>query len=131
MAELTEQVRELIRKPVFAYAATTFEDGEPHSTPVWIDLVDGRPLFNTVLGNVKHGHLRRDPRVALAFHDPDNPYAYVEIRGTVELTTDGAEDMIDRLSSKYLGQDTYPWRQPGQRRVNVFVNPTRISGTGA
>jgi hypothetical protein len=39
--------------------------------------------------------------------------------------------MIDRLARKYLGRDRYPWHKATERRINVFVNPTRISGTGS
>ena len=57
--------------------------------------------------------MRRDPHVALAIVDPDNPYRYLEIRGrVVEITEQGADDHIDKLAKKYLGVDKYPYRQP-------------------
>ena len=47
--------------------------------------------------------MRRDPRVALAIVDPDNPYRYLEIRGrVVEITEEGADDHIDKMAKKYL-----------------------------
>lgn len=50
--------------------------------------------------------------------DPDNPYRYVEVRGTVvSITGDGADAHIDRMAKKYMDQDTYPFRQPGEQRV--------------
>ena len=56
--------------------------------------------------------MRRDPRVALAIVDPDNPYRYLEIRGrVVEITEEGADDHIDKMAKKYLGVDKYPYRQ--------------------
>jgi hypothetical protein len=56
--------------------------------------------------------------VAVAVTDPDNPYRYVEIRGRVrEITQDGADAHIDAMAKKYLGQDKFPFRQPGEQRV--------------
>jgi PPOX class probable F420-dependent enzyme len=127
MATLPDEARDLLKQPVLAYVATTFEDGQPQNTPIWIDLEGDRPVFNTAVGRVKERNLRRDPRVSVSFANPENPYQYFEIRGTAEFQDEGADAMIDRLAKKYLGQDTYPFRQEGEQRVTVFVNPTRVS----
>jgi len=72
-----------------------------------------------------------DGRVALDIYDQANPYRQAAIRGKiVEMTTDGADAHIDRLAKKYLGQDTYPFRQPGERRVVLKIAPTRIVSQG-
>jgi len=41
---------------------------------------------------------------------------------------EGADQHIDAMAKKYLGEDTYPFRQPGEERVIVRVHPTRIAG---
>ncbi len=74
--QLADEVRGLLQQPVIAFVATTFENGQPQVTPVWIDVEDGRPVFNTAVGRVKERHLRRDPRLSLAFHAPDEPLRY-------------------------------------------------------
>ena len=62
--------------------------------------------------------MRRDPRVAVTIMDADNPYRYVEVRGKVkEITQNGADEHIDAMAKKYLGQDKYPFAQPGEQRV--------------
>ena len=72
--------------------------------------------------------MRNDPRVALSFTDPDNVYAGVSVRGTVTaITPTDADDHIDDLAKKYLGQDTYPYRQPGEERLIVHVRPESVS----
>ena len=53
--------------------------------------------------------------------DPENGYRYAELRGTVEVTTDGADASIDELAQKYLGTD-YPFRRDGEVRVKVLMN---------
>ena len=45
----------------------------------------------------------------------------------VDITYEGADEGIDRLSRKYIGRD-YPWRVPGRRRVQFKVQPTSIYG---
>ena len=65
----------------------------------------------------------------LSVQDPDNPYRYVEIRGrVVAMTEDGADAHIDALAKKYIGQERYPWRQPGEVRVMVKILPERVHG---
>ena len=70
-------------------------------------------IFNSAKGRQKDRNVRRDPRVALAIVDPENPYRYLEIRGrVVEITEEGADEHIDKMAKKYLGVDKYPYRQP-------------------
>jgi hypothetical protein len=45
-------------------------------------------------------------------------------------TTEGADPHIDALAKKYLGQDKYPWRQPGQERLIVEIEPTSVQSIG-
>jgi hypothetical protein len=69
--------------------------------------------------------------VSITAADPDNPYRYVQVRGRVaEMTEQGADAHIDKLAKKYLGQDRYPGRRPGEVRVIVKVVPERVQGMG-
>ncbi len=52
----------------------------------------------------------------------------MEQRRTAELVGEGAIDHINAMAKKYLGQDTYPWLQPGEQRVIVKVTPTKALG---
>jgi hypothetical protein len=49
----------------------------------------------------------------------------------VEITSEGAEEHIDRLAKKYLGRDKYPLRQPGEQRVIFKIVPEHVSSMGA
>jgi PPOX class probable F420-dependent enzyme len=123
--------RDLFDKKAFAVLATVGADGHPQVTPVWVDF-DGRHVrINTARGRVKDKNLAKDPHVALTIMDPDNPYRYVQVRGrVVEMTEDGADAHIDALAKKYLGQDRYPGRKPGERRVTVKIAPESAQGMG-
>ena len=86
---------------------------------------------NSAKGRVKDRNMRRNPAVALSIVDPDNPYRYVGVMGRVtEITEQGGDAHIDRLAKKYLGQDRYPHRQPGEVRVIYKIAPERVSGMG-
>jgi PPOX class probable F420-dependent enzyme len=132
MAEIIpEKYLDLFKKPAFAHLATLMRDSSPQVTPVWVDY-DGKYVrVNSALGRVKDKNMRRDPRVSLAIQDPDNPYRYVEIRGkVVEITQNGADDHINKLSQKYLGKPMYPYRKPGEERVVYKIEPQKISSNG-
>jgi len=80
---------------------------------------------------VKDRNMRRTPKVALAILDPDNPYRHLAVRGrVVEMTEQGADDHIDALAKKYLGQDRYPYRRPGEVRVIYVIQPERVAAMG-
>ena len=88
-------------------------------------------IFNSAKGRQKDRNVRRDPRVALAIVDPDNPYRYLEIRGrVVEITEDGADAHIDKMAKKYLGVDKYPYRQPTETRVIYKIQPEHTTMMG-
>ena len=128
---IPEKYSDLFQKKAFASLATLMPDGKPQVTPVWCDYDGTHVLVNTAKGRAKDKNMRRDPRVSLAIIDPDNPYRYLEIRGRViEITEDGADRHIDKMAKKYLGQDKYPYRQPGEVRVLYKIVPEKFSSMG-
>ncbi|MEO5679874.1 MAG: PPOX class F420-dependent oxidoreductase [Acidimicrobiales bacterium] len=127
-AVLSGDVLTLLRRPLVAHVATVMADGTPQSTPVWIDTDGTDVLFNTAKGRVKHRNMLRNPAVALSFVDDENPYRMIEIRGRVEMTEEGADAHIDAMAKKYLGQDSYPFRQPGEERIIVRIRPSAVAG---
>ena len=131
MAPIPEQYLDLLQqKKAFAHLATVMSDGSPQVTPVWFDYADGRLRVNTAKGRVKARTLKPGAPVALAIMDPDDPYRYVQVRGHVSrCTEEGADQHIDSLAKKYIGQDEYPWRQPGEVRLTCEIEPTSASGS--
>ena len=128
MVKLDEEVRGRVEAPNFWHLATLNRDGSPHVTPMWVDLEGDFVMFNTAIGRAKVENLRRDPRVSLSHIDAENPYDRVEIRGRVVQFVEGdeAERCMDRLAKKYVGLDVYPWRMPGEWRIMLLVEPTRV-----
>src|SRR5215475_11988988 len=132
MAASLEKFLDLVRdKKAFAHLATVMHDGSPQVTPIWIDYKAGRVVFNTDRGRVKARNLKEGSKVALSIQDPDNAYRYVQIRGQIaKLTEEGAGSHIDALAKKYMGVDTYPFHQPGEKRVIYEVEPTSVQSMG-
>ena len=119
---------DLLTKKAFAHLVTLLPDGKPQSTPVWVDYDGKHVLINTAVGRLKDKNMQRDPRVAFSVTDPENPYRYLEVRGrVVERTKAGADQHIDAMAKRYLGQDKYPFRKAGEERVIFKVQPERSS----
>lgn len=126
------QAAELLTDKNFCVVSTLRADGSVHAVPVWVDLQDGLPTLNTAEGRAWPRNLERDPRVTLTVQNLENPYEYVAIRGRVsERTHEGADAHIDALAKKYLDQDSYPFRQPGEQRVIVRVTPEFVHSYGS
>jgi PPOX class probable F420-dependent enzyme len=131
MSQLTDKQRDFIAANPYVGTATTLrQDGSPHNTIVWVDAEDGTVTFNTAVGRAKERHLRRDPRAAITIVDPENSYLWVSVSGPAELTTEGADEQIDHLAKKYLGQDEYPWRNPEELRIKVRITPEKVDSAG-
>jgi PPOX class probable F420-dependent enzyme len=127
--ELTGDQRALLDETHHAVVTDLMPDGSPHSTLVWVDHDGTHLVFNTGRDHLKARNLERDPRVSVLVFDPADPHSRrLVVRGRAELVDEGADAQIDRLARKYLGQDRYPWRRPGERRVTVRVIAEKISG---
>jgi PPOX class probable F420-dependent enzyme len=118
----------------FAFLATLMKDGSPQVTPTWVDIDKNNNtiLVNTARGRIKHRNISRDPRVAVSVIDFSNPYDMVTVRGRVIERINGkdADEHIDRLAKKYLGQEKYPRRRPGEERVLLRIKPELVAHIG-
>ena len=130
MAKLDDKTRRFLEQPFVGTVTTLRPDGSPHSTIVWVDTDTDEVMFNTAAGRAKEKHLREDPRVSLLVVDPENTYKWVAVSGTAELTTEGADDQIDKLAKKYLDADSYPWRKPEEQRLTVRIRPEHVDSHG-
>jgi len=127
-AQLPEAAQKLLREPNFGHLATLMPDGSPQVTPVWVDLDGGYILVNTAEGRRKPKNIRHDPRVAIDVISREDPYRMVTVRGrVVDVTSEGADAHIDKLAKKYLGQDKYPFRAAGERRVIFKIEPEYVA----
>lgn len=127
--KLSPDVLQLFRDKNLVHVATLMPDGSPQITPTWVDVDEANNviLINTAKGRVKQKNLARDPRVAVAVIDRNNPYNAATVRGRVlEQTTKGADAHIDKMAKKYLGADKYPLRNPSEERVLLKIKPEKV-----
>jgi PPOX class probable F420-dependent enzyme len=114
---------ELLAGPNFGHLGTVNRDGSVQVSPVWVDIEDGRPVFNTAEGRVKWRNIERDPRVTLEVIDSSG-YRSVEIRGRAVMTRKGAREHADELALKYTGEPFDNFVE-GVERVKVTIEPER------
>ena len=120
-------VRALLEARNFAHVATIRADGSPSVVPVWCHTDGEHVIVNTAEGRAWPRHLERDPRTAVTVINIENPYEYAQIGGRVaERTHEDGDEVIDFLAGKYLGLDSYPFRQTGEQRVTIRIAPETV-----
>jgi PPOX class probable F420-dependent enzyme len=125
----TDEERHIFEQQVLVHVATLNPDGSPHVSAMWVELDGDTVVLNTEEGRVKPRNIRNDPRVSLSVVDPDDVSHNISIQGLVsEITFEGADEGINRLSRKYRGED-YPFFVADKRRIKFTVQPTAISGS--
>lgn len=128
---IPESHQDLLESSAVAAVATLGPGGGPQVNPVWFRWDGTLISFSQTKARQKYKNLQKDRRIALLIVDPVNPYRYLEVRGkVVEFIDDPDGAFIDSLAKKYLGQDAYPWGQPGDERVVVVVEPERALTMG-
>jgi PPOX class probable F420-dependent enzyme len=138
MPELSPAERKLFTDTNFVVLATTRKDGRPRAVVLWVDVDGDDILINGGRTREWIKNLRRDPRVALAIFDRQEPYRYVSVQGTVtEVTDEGADAHYASLREKYrritrsrpqaAGAEARP---PAEQRTLVRVRPDRIISRG-
>lgn len=128
MSVIPESHLDLLERPLFGHLGTVKADGTPQVTPVWF-LWDGESLsFTTSTPRAKYKHMAKNPHIALSVNDPDQPYRYLEVRGTVERFDPDPEGaffftLADRYGLDFdrNGLDDAPYR------VRVVVRPVHAT----
>lgn len=126
-AVIPESHFDLLDTPEYGVISTLEPDGSPQSTVVWVARDGNDVLVSTVVGRRKHQNLVRDPRCSVMVVAKDNPYHYIEVRGTVSMTEEGGRELIDRLAREYVGAERYA-HDDGTDNVRVVlrITPSRV-----
>jgi PPOX class probable F420-dependent enzyme len=100
-------------------------------TLVWYEYEKGVFLVSTTTNRTKYKNMQNNKEVTFLIYDQENPYRYVQVRGTVSFSKEKAHDLIDRLSQKYMGKTPYPG-DPDRKedRVIVTITPTTYQAWG-
>jgi PPOX class probable F420-dependent enzyme len=126
MTALPELAKKLLDDANFVVVATSNTDGSPQTSVLWATYEGDELLLSTIQGRKKETNWLKDPRVSVLILDREDPYRYVEVRGTVSMTTEGGPELIERLSQTYTGQRYTGDEGTDNVRVVVRVQPTHV-----
>ena len=130
MTELPNAAKALLDAANYVVVATSNTDGSPQTSVMWATYEGDELLLSTVQGRKKETNWLLDPRVSVLILDRDNPYHYVEVRGSVQMGTDGGPELIDRLSQIYEGKHYTGDEGTDNIRVVVRVTPAKVINRG-
>ncbi|WP_030672620.1 PPOX class F420-dependent oxidoreductase [Streptomyces cellulosae] len=114
---------DLLERPLFAHLATIRPDGRPQVNPMWFAW-DGEFIrFTNTTTRYKYRNVQANPEVSVSINDPDQPYRYVELRGTVErIDPDPTGAFFSELAERYgLELDGPPADAPD--RIVYVIRP--------
>jgi PPOX class probable F420-dependent enzyme len=134
--DLPEAHLKLLDDVVTASMSCLNRNGTIHISPVWVNRDNEHILVNSVRGRQKDRNLRLRRHASLLFIDPESSYHWISIQGVVDDIIDEddpvrgsvATDSINHLSQMYLGESTYPLRDPDGTEVRSLyrIRPTRV-----
>jgi len=129
----SDEERALLDLPAFASLATLLPDGTPQMTVMWYRRAGDELHMITPASTRKARNIANDPRAAIVVTHPDNSYAFVEMRGRIELSRDpdAIRDTLRAIATRYIGAErAEPYaadRDPSQR-VLITFRPEHVVG---
>ncbi len=130
MAELEGRALEIVRDGSnYAVIAVPAADGSIQTVVAWAHVDDaGNVTLNSAEGRSWPANLRKAGRGTVTMMADGNPYEWVSIRGKLAGDThEGADDDIDMLAQKYIGEEKYPWKGPDEVRVKFTLEPEKVT----
>lgn len=108
---LDDDLVRLAKGANLATVVTLMPDGSPQAQLTWVDTDGEHVLVNTEPPRRRVRNLARDPRITVLVHSATDPRDWVEVRGHLAGTVDGAEARahIDELAIRYTGA---PYARP-------------------
>jgi PPOX class probable F420-dependent enzyme len=111
MARLNKEERErFLIQPRLAHLVTLRPAGTPHVAPVWFlwesEHGDKGRVWVMADGDaVKVRNIRSNSSVALSIATPERPLSYVSLEGQAEVTSEGLDQVVERMCVLYDGPD--------------------------
>jgi hypothetical protein len=111
-----------------AIVGTRRASGAIKLSPAWYEYRDGYFWLNTRRGSHWLDHIERDGAATLLLIDPDDMHKVVHAETRlVQATTEGAMELVNRLSLRYCGEP-YQLKFP-QQRVLIQLEPVQMRST--
>ena len=110
-AEIPADYLPLLVEPNYGHLGTIRPDDTVQVNPMWFEF-DGTHLrFTHTTKRAKFRNLQRNPSMSLSVIDPEDPFRYLEVRGTlVDVVPDPTGEFYIRLGKRYgnSGQQAPP-----------------------
>lgn len=121
---IPEGYDDLLDRPIVGVLATVGPDGVPNATPMWFAWQDGQLRFTHTKARKKIANLQQNPNYSFVITDPDNPYRYLEVRGTLESVTDDPTGSFYVVLGKRYGNADQAPPPDAADRVILALNAT-------
>ena len=124
---------DLVQEPVCAVLITMMPDGQPQSSLVWCDYDGKHVRVNTTRERQKGKNMEKDPKVSLLVIDPHDASRWIEVRGEVEISEEGALEHLDEITRQYTNHPCYygfiypEVQKEKETRIICKIKPTRIN----
>ena len=124
---------DLLVEPVHAVLTTMMPDGQPQSSLVWCDYDGIYVRVNTSRERQKGKNMQANPKVTILLIDLHDSGRWMEIRGEVEITEDGALEHLDEITRQYTNKPCYyghifPMEKMGREtRIICKIKPKKVN----
>jgi PPOX class probable F420-dependent enzyme len=125
MTTFPDSHRDLLDAQV-ATLATIGGNGFPQLTEIWFLHDDGELKTSLNSSRLKTRNLQKRPQCSLFLLDLQNPYRYLEVRGTAKIEPDDDYAFARKLGAKYGGADLSEHDNPGDSRLVVTIEPANV-----
>ncbi|MRG58861.1 TIGR03618 family F420-dependent PPOX class oxidoreductase [Agromyces sp. CFH 90414] len=103
---LTHDATRLLDPPNYGMLGTFRPNGELQINPMWFERFGDQLRFTHTTYRGKYRNLQQNPAMTLAVLDPESPFHYVEVRGTLtEVIPDPEGEFYVRLGKRYGNAD--------------------------
>ncbi|GAA3938219.1 PPOX class F420-dependent oxidoreductase [Microbacterium soli] len=127
-SEIPASLADLLERPVYGVLATIGRDDTAQASPMWFEHIDDTIRFTHTSTRAKYRNLMRNPSMSLVVYDPDNPYRYIEVRGSLrEATPDPTGAFYQHLARRY-GQTDPAAPADAADRVILVMSIDRVIG---
>jgi len=121
--DVPDDLKDLLTTNVVGHVSCVSGSGGILTNIMWIDYDGEHVLTSSPVGSVKGRRWRANPHAAVSVVDRDDPWRWLEIRGTVtDIHPDEGLAFINKMSQRYMGR---PYGRPGDREVFV-ITPDRV-----
>ncbi len=126
--QLDGRARELFENTNHAVVSVPRRDGTVQTVVAWVHPEGDHLTLNSAKGRAWPANLSASGTATVTVMDDHNPMEWASVTGSlVEVTPDGADEHIDSLAKKYIGQDKYPYRLPDEERLKIVLKPERVT----